>query len=199
VTRFRKILIANRGEIARRIMRTARAMGYRTVAVYSEADRDMPYVREADQAVPIGPAPASASYLAIDRILAAARRSGAEAIHPGYGFLAENAAFAEACAVADLVFIGPPGDAIRLMGNKAAAKRRMREAGVPLIPGYDGEDQRDATLAAEAAAIGYPVMVKAAAGGGGKGISKFKCLPTRRATSFIWASATARSSAAIRR
>jgi len=170
VTRFRKILIANRGEIARRIMRTARAMGYRTVAVYSEADRDMPYVREADQAVPIGPAPASASYLAIDRILAAARRSGAEAIHPGYGFLAENAAFAEACAVADLVFIGPPGDAIRLMGNKAAAKRRMREAGVPLIPGYDGEDQRDATLAAEAAAIGYPVMVKAAAGGGGKGM-----------------------------
>jgi geranyl-CoA carboxylase alpha subunit len=170
VTSFRKILIANRGEIARRVMRTARAMGYRTVAVYSDADREMPYVAEADEALPIGPAPASASYLAIDRILAAARRSGAEAVHPGYGFLAENAAFAEACAAADLVFIGPPADAIRLMGNKAAAKRRMREAGVPLIPGYDGEDQRDATLASEAAVIGFPVMVKAAAGGGGKGM-----------------------------
>jgi geranyl-CoA carboxylase alpha subunit len=170
VRNFRKILIANRGEIVRRVMRTARAMGYCTVAVYSDADREMPYVSEADQAVPIGPAPASASYLAIDRILAAARRSGAEAVHPGYGFLAENAGFAEACAAADLAFIGPPADAIRLMGNKAAAKRRMREAGVPLIPGYDGEDQRDATLANEAAAIGFPIMVKAAAGGGGKGM-----------------------------
>jgi geranyl-CoA carboxylase alpha subunit len=172
VTGFRKILIANRGEIARRIMRTARAMGYRTVAVYSEADRDMAYVGEADQAVPIGPAPATDSYLSLERILEAARRSGAEAIHPGYGFLAENAAFAEACAAADLVFIGPPAAAIRLMGNKAAAKRRMREAGVPCVPGYDGADQGNETLAAEAAAIGFPVMVKAAAGGGGKGMRR---------------------------
>jgi geranyl-CoA carboxylase alpha subunit len=172
VTSFRKILIANRGEIARRIMRTARAMGYRTVAVYSDADRDMPYVGEADQAVPLGSAPAPESYLSIERILEAARRSGAEAIHPGYGFLAENATFAEACAAADLVFIGPPAAAIRLMGNKAAAKRRMREAGVPCVPGYEGDDQRDDTLAAQAAAIGFPVMVKAAAGGGGKGMRR---------------------------
>ena len=172
MTSFRKILIANRGEIARRIIRTARAMGCRTVAVYSDVDRDMPYVGEADQAVPIGPAPATQSYLSIERILEAARRSGAEAIHPGYGFLAENAAFAEACAVADLVFVGPPADAIRLMGNKAAAKRRMREAGVPCIPGYDGTDQGDETFTAEAALIGFPVMVKAAAGGGGKGMRR---------------------------
>ncbi len=172
MTSFRKILIANRGEIARRIMRTARAMGYRTVAVYSDIDRDMPYLGEADQAVPIGPAPATQSYLNIERILEAARRAGAEAIHPGYGFLAENAGFAEACAAADLVFIGPPADAIRLMGNKAAAKRRMREAGVPCVPGYDGAAQDDETLAAAAAAIGFPVMVKAAAGGGGKGMRR---------------------------
>jgi geranyl-CoA carboxylase alpha subunit len=172
VTSFRKILIANRGEVARRVMRTARALGYRTVAVYSDADRDMPYVGEADQAVPIGPSPATDSYLNIERILEAARRSDAEAIHPGYGFLAENATFAEACAAADLVFIGPPAHAIRLMGNKAAAKRRMREAGVPCVPGYDGTDQGYEILAAEAAAIGFPVMVKAAAGGGGKGMRR---------------------------
>jgi geranyl-CoA carboxylase alpha subunit len=172
VTGFRKILIANRGEIARRIMRTARAMGYRTVAVYSDIDRDMPYVGEADQAVPIGPAPATQSYLSIERILEAARRAGAEAVHPGYGFLAENAAFAEACTAADLVFIGPPAEAIRLMGDKAAAKRRMREAGVPCVPGYDGAAQGDEALAAAAAAIGFPVMVKAAAGGGGKGMRR---------------------------
>jgi geranyl-CoA carboxylase alpha subunit len=172
VTSFRKIVIANRGEIARRIMRTARAMGYRTVAVYSDADRHMPHVAEADQAVPIGSAPAMESYLSIERILDAARRSGAEAIHPGYGFLAENAAFVEACAAIDLVFIGPPAAAIRLMGNKAAAKRRMRETGVPCVPGYDGADQGDETLAAQAAAIGFPVMVKAAAGGGGKGMRR---------------------------
>jgi geranyl-CoA carboxylase alpha subunit len=172
VTSFRKILIANRGEIARRIMRTARALGYRTVAVYSDVDREMPYVGEADQAVPIGRAPATDSYLNIERILEAARRSGAEAIHPGYGFLAENAAFAEACAAADLIFIGPPADAIRLMGNKAAAKRRMRETRVPCVPGYDGADQGDETFAAQAAAIGFPVMVKAAAGGGGKGMRR---------------------------
>jgi geranyl-CoA carboxylase alpha subunit len=170
VTRFSKILIANRGEIACRVMRTARAMGYRTVAVYSEADRDMPHVLRADQAVPIGPAPASDSYLAIDKIIAAARRAGADAVHPGYGFLSENAAFAEACAKADITFIGPPPEAIRLMGNKAAAKRRMIAAGVPCVPGYEGEDQSDVVLARKAEAIGFPVMVKAAAGGGGKGM-----------------------------
>ncbi len=167
---FRKILVANRGEIAMRIMRTARALGYRTVAVFSEADRGLPHMASADQAVPIGPAPASESYFAIDKIIAAARRSGADAVHPGYGFLSENADFAEACAAADLTLIGPPASAIRLMGNKAAAKRRMIAAGVPCVPGYEGADQSDATLMREAAALGFPVMVKAAAGGGGKGM-----------------------------
>src|SRR5216684_1135429 len=167
---FGKILIANRGEIACRVMRTARALGYRTVAVYSEADRDMPHVAEADQAVPIGPAPAADSYLATDKIIAAARRTGADAVHPGYGFLSENAAFAAACAVADITFIGPPVEAIRTMGNKAAAKRRMIAAGVPCVPGHEGAEQSDKALAKAAAAIGLPVMVKAAAGGGGKGM-----------------------------
>jgi geranyl-CoA carboxylase alpha subunit len=167
---FHKVLIANRGEIALRVMRTARALGYRTVAVYSEIDRGAPHVAFADQAVPIGPAPAPESYLAIEKIIAAARRSGADAIHPGYGFLSENAAFAQACADASIVFIGPPVAAIRLMGNKAAAKRRMRAAGVPCVPGYDGEDQDHAILAEQAAMIGLPVMIKAAAGGGGKGM-----------------------------
>jgi geranyl-CoA carboxylase alpha subunit len=167
---FSKILVANRGEVACRVMRTARAMGYRTVAVYSEVDCDMPHVAAADQAVPIGPAPAADSYLAIDKIVAAARRAGADAVHPGYGFLSENAAFAEACAAADLTFIGPPAEAIRVMGNKAAAKRRMIAAGVPCLPGYAGASQGDAALAQAAAAIGFPIMVKAAAGGGGKGM-----------------------------
>jgi geranyl-CoA carboxylase alpha subunit len=167
---FAKVLIANRGEIACRVMRSARALGYRTVAVYSEADRDMPHVADADQAVPIGPAPAAESYLAIDKIIAAARRAGADAIHPGYGFLSENGAFADACAAANITFIGPPPDAIRLMGNKATAKRRMIAAGVPCVPGYQDEDQSDKALTAAAAAIGFPVMVKAAAGGGGKGM-----------------------------
>jgi geranyl-CoA carboxylase alpha subunit len=170
VTGFAKILVANRGEIACRVMRTARALGYSTVAVYSEADRAMPHVAAADQAVPIGPAPAAQSYLAIERIIAAARRAGADAIHPGYGFLSENAAFAEACAAADITFIGPPADAIRLMGNKATAKRRMIEAGVPCVPGYEGREQSDAALTRAAAAVGFPIMVKAAAGGGGKGM-----------------------------
>jgi geranyl-CoA carboxylase alpha subunit len=167
---FSTVLIANRGEIAVRVMRTARALGYRTVAVYSDIDRDTPHVRLADRAVPIGPAPAAQSYLSIDRIIAAARHSGADAIHPGYGFLSENAAFARACAEAGIVFIGPPAEAIALMGNKARAKRRMKEAGVPCVPGYDGAAQDDATLAREALAIGLPVMIKAAAGGGGKGM-----------------------------
>jgi geranyl-CoA carboxylase alpha subunit len=142
---FEKILIANRGEIALRVARTARAMGYRTVAVYSDADRGMPHVALADEAVPIGPAPAAESYLAIDKIVAAAKRTGADAIHPGYGFLSENADFAEACAAANLVFVGPSAAAIRLMGNKAAAKHRMIEAVVPCVPGYDG-GQSDAAF-----------------------------------------------------
>jgi geranyl-CoA carboxylase alpha subunit len=167
---FSKILIANRGEIAVRVMRTARAMGHRTVAVYSSADAEAEHVRQADQAVCIGePLPAQ-SYLNIAAIIEAAHASGAEAAHPGYGFLAENADFAQACLDAGLVFIGPSPAAIRAMGDKAGAKRLMQAAGVPCIPGYQGEDQRAATLAAEAARIGWPVMIKAAAGGGGRGM-----------------------------
>ena len=167
---IRTILIANRGEIACRVMRTARAMGYRTVAVYSEADADALHVRQADVAACIGPAEARASYLNIPAIIAAARQLDAQAIHPGYGFLSENADFARACAEAGLVFIGPSPDAIAAMGNKAAAKRRMLEAGVPCVPGYQGGDQSNSALAREAERIGFPVMVKAAAGGGGRGM-----------------------------
>jgi geranyl-CoA carboxylase alpha subunit len=167
---FAKILVANRGEIAWRVMRTARAMGYRTVAVYSDADKDAPHVAFADEAVRLGPSLVNESYLNIDRILEAARRSGADAIHPGYGFLSENEAFAAACEKAGLVFIGPPPSAISAMGNKAAAKRRMIDAGVPCVPGYQGVDQSDALLEKEARQIGLPVMVKAAAGGGGRGM-----------------------------
>jgi geranyl-CoA carboxylase alpha subunit len=167
---FGKVLIANRGEIAWRVMRTAKAMGYRTVAVYSDADRDAPHVAFADEAVRIGAAPVGESYLSIDRILEAAHKSGADAIHPGYGFLSENEAFAASCEKAGLIFIGPPPAAIAAMGNKAAAKRRMIDAGVPCVQGYQGADQSDATLAKEAVKIGLPVMVKAAAGGGGRGM-----------------------------
>ncbi|MCC8431172.1 acetyl-CoA carboxylase biotin carboxylase subunit [Reyranella aquatilis] len=167
---FSKVLVANRGEIAWRVMRTARAMGYRTVAVHSDADRDAPHVAFADEAVRIGPPPVGESYLSIERILDAARRSGADAVHPGYGFLSENEAFAAACDKAGIVFIGPPPSAIAAMGNKAAAKRRMIDAGVPCVPGYQGPDQSDAHLEAEARKIGLPVMVKAAAGGGGRGM-----------------------------
>ncbi|MBZ0164454.1 MAG: acetyl-CoA carboxylase biotin carboxylase subunit [Notoacmeibacter sp.] len=170
MAKFNSILIANRGEIAVRIIRTAKALGYRTVAVWSDADRDAPHVRLADDAVHIGPSPAGQSYLDGARIIEAARASGAQAIHPGYGFLSENAGFAEACAVAGLVFIGPPASAIAAMGNKGEAKRRMIAAGVPCVPGYEGEDQSDSVFAAEADRIGYPVMVKAAAGGGGRGM-----------------------------
>jgi geranyl-CoA carboxylase alpha subunit len=167
---FGKILVANRGEIAVRVMRTARAMGCRTVAVYSSADADAEHVRQADQAVWIGePLPAQ-SYLNIAAIIDAARSSGAQAVHPGYGFLAENAEFAQACRDAGLAFIGPSPEAIRAMGDKAGAKRLMQAAGVPCIPGYQGEDQGTATLAAEAARIGWPVMIKATAGGGGRGM-----------------------------
>ena len=167
--RFDHILIANRGEIAMRIIRTARQLGYRTTAIYSAADSDAPHVRAADHAVMIGPAAASASYLDIDRVLAAAARTGAGAVHPGYGFLSENAAFASACAARGLVFIGPDADVIALMGNKAQAKLRAEQAGVPCVPGYQG-GQDEATLTLAAHAIGYPVMIKAAAGGGGRGM-----------------------------
>jgi geranyl-CoA carboxylase alpha subunit len=161
---FSKILIANRGEIACRVIRTARAMGYRTVAVFSDADEAALHVRMADEAVRIGPGPAAQSYLRIDGVLEAVRRTGADAVHPGYGFLSENAAFAEACQAAGLVFIGPAPETIRVMGDKALAKARMVEAGVPVVPG--------AAVASEAAAekIGFPVMVKAVAGGGGRGM-----------------------------
>ena len=167
---FTRILIANRGEIACRIIRSARRMGVQAVAVYSEADAGARHVRLADQAICIGPPPARESYLDIERLIAAARASGAQAIHPGYGFLSENAAFAEACAAAGLVFIGPPAAAIRAMGSKAEAKRLMAAAGVPLTPGYHGEEQAAEFLQARADEIGYPVLIKASAGGGGKGM-----------------------------
>ena len=166
------LLIANRGEIARRIIRTARRLGVRTVAVYSEADAAAPHVAEADQAVAIGPAPARESYLVAEAVLEAARATGAEAIHPGYGFLSENAAFAEAVVAAGLTWVGPPPAAIRAMGLKDAAKRLMAAAGVPVTPGYLGEDQSPERLAREAEAIGWPVLIKAVAGGGGKGMRK---------------------------
>jgi len=167
---FTSVLVANRGEIACRVFRTARAMGIRTIAVHSEADADALHVREADEAVLIGPAPARESYLVAEKVLRAAKDTGAEAIHPGYGFLSENADFAEAVEAAGIVWIGPKPASIRAMGLKDAAKKLMIEAGVPVTPGYQGEDQSEATLTAEAARIGYPVLIKAVAGGGGKGM-----------------------------
>ena len=167
---YSKILVANRGEIAWRVMRTAKAMGYRTVAVYSDADKEAPHVAFADEAVRIGPPPVGESYLSIDRILDAVRKSGADAVHPGYGFLSENEGFAAACEKAGIVFIGPNPGAIAAMGDKAAAKRRMIDAGVPCVPGYQGADQSDGHLEREAGKIGLPIMVKAAAGGGGRGM-----------------------------
>ncbi len=169
---MRKILIANRGEIARRIIRTAHAMGIETVAVYSEADANAQHVREATQAVFIGPAVASESYLVIDKIIEAAQRTGADAIHPGYGFLSENATFAEACAGAHIAFIGPPPAAIRAMGLKDQAKKLMKIAGVPVVPGYQGDDQTLDRLTRAATAVGYPILIKAIAGGGGKGMRR---------------------------
>ncbi|MFN3574105.1 MAG: acetyl/propionyl/methylcrotonyl-CoA carboxylase subunit alpha [Phenylobacterium sp.] len=169
---IRSLLVANRGEIARRIFRTARRMGVSTIAIYSDADAQAPHVREADRAVRVGPAAAAESYLNMEAVLAAAREAGAEAIHPGYGFLSENAAFAEAVTAAGLVWVGPPPAAIRAMGLKDAAKALMAEAGVPVTPGYLGEDQSAARLAAEAERIGFPVLIKAVAGGGGKGMRK---------------------------
>jgi 3-methylcrotonyl-CoA carboxylase alpha subunit len=171
VTRpFDSVLVANRGEIAARILRTARRMGLRGIAVFSDADAGALHVAEADAACRIGPAPARESYLDIPAILAAAQATGAEAIHPGYGFLSENAEFAEAVLAAGLAWVGPPPSAIRAMGSKAAAKALMARSGVPLVPGYHGEDQSDARLRTEAASIGYPLLVKASAGGGGKGM-----------------------------
>jgi 3-methylcrotonyl-CoA carboxylase alpha subunit len=168
--RFRTLLIANRGEIACRVIRTARAMGLRTVAVYSEADRDAMHVAMADEAVLLGPARARDSYLNVERVIEAARKSGAEAVHPGYGFLSESAEFAQACLDAGLVFVGPTAGMIRMMGSKSGSKMLMEEAGVPLVSGYHGEAQDEATLAKAADGIGFPVLVKASAGGGGRGM-----------------------------
>lgn len=167
---FRKILIANRGEIACRVIETAHKLGIRCVAVYSEADANARHVRMADEAFLLGPAASKDSYLRADKILAIAKQSGAEAVHPGYGFLSENEEFASACAEAGVVFIGPPVAAIAAMGSKSAAKKIMHDTGVPLVPGYHGDDQSDAVLKAESAKIGYPQLLKAAYGGGGKGM-----------------------------
>ncbi|PWJ06925.1 acetyl/propionyl-CoA carboxylase subunit alpha [Streptomyces sp. NWU49] len=167
---FETVLVANRGEIAVRVIRTLRSMGVRSVAVYSDADADARHVREADTAVRIGPAPAAESYLSVERLLEAAARTGAQAVHPGYGFLAENAGFARACAEAGLVFIGPPADAIALMGDKIRAKETVRAAGVPVVPGSSGSGLSDAQLADAARGIGMPVLLKPSAGGGGKGM-----------------------------
>jgi len=167
---IQSLLIANRGEIACRVIRTARRMGIRTIAVHSDADAQALHVRMADAAVAIGPAPVRQSYLVGERIIAAALESGADAIHPGYGFLSENAAFAQSVIDAGLIWVGPDPASITAMGLKDAAKRLMAEAGVPVTPGYMGENQAPDFLAAEAAAIGYPVLIKAVAGGGGKGM-----------------------------
>ena len=169
---FRKLLVANRGEIACRVMRTADRLGIRTAAVYSDADRDALHVAMAGEAWRLGPAPASESYLDIERVIAAAVASGADAVHPGYGFLSESPAFVEACDVAGIAFVGPPAAAVRAMGLKDAAKRLMEAAGVPVVPGYHGEDQGDASLLDHARRIGFPVLVKAVAGGGGKGMRR---------------------------
>lgn len=167
---FETVLVANRGEIAVRVIRTLRSMGVRSVAVYSDADADARHVREADTAVRIGPAPAAESYLSVERLLEAAARTGARAVHPGYGFLAENAGFARACEKAGLVFIGPPADAISLMGDKIRAKETVRAAGVPVVPGSSGSGLTDEQLADAAREIGVPVLLKPSAGGGGKGM-----------------------------
>lgn len=190
VQQLSKILIANRGEIACRVIRTAREMGIKTVAVYSDADANAQHVLQADEAVDIGGSQSSESYLCADKVIAAAKRTGAQAIHPGYGFLSENESFAEALQDAGLIFIGPPVKAIAAMGSKSAAKNIMAEAGVPLVPGYHGEDQSDDLLAAEAEKIGYPVLLKAAYGGGGKGMRIVE-----KASEFAEALASARREA----
>jgi 3-methylcrotonyl-CoA carboxylase alpha subunit len=168
--RLRKILIANRGEIAVRVARTCRVMGIPTVAVYSEADREALHTREADEAVSIGPAEAARSYLNIDALVSAATKTGADAIHPGYGFLSQSGDFVDAVTAAGLTFIGPPAEVHRRMGDKQGARRLMASVGVPIVPGYDGDDQSDDTLRAQAQRLGYPVMIKPSRGGGGKGM-----------------------------
>ena len=187
---IRKLLVANRGEIACRVITAAHSLGISTVAVYSDADRDAKHVAMADEAHRLGPAPARESYLSVEAILAAAKASGADAIHPGYGFLSENEDFAAACAKAGIIFVGPPPSAIAAMGDKAAAKALMAKAGVPLVPGYHGDNQDPAFLAAEAAKIGYPVLIKASAGGGGKGMR-----PVTKAAEFEQALAGAQREA----
>lgn len=167
---FKKILIANRGEIACRVAATARRLGIKTVAVYSDADANAKHVAVCDEAVNIGPAAAKESYLCGDKLIAVALATGAEAIHPGYGFLSENAEFADACAEVGLAFIGPPASAMRAMGSKSAAKQLMEKANVPLVPGYHGDNQDAGFLQEQADRIGYPVLLKASAGGGGKGM-----------------------------
>src|ERR1044072_4111293 len=169
---FSSVLIANRGEIAVRVARTAKRLGLRVIAVYSQADADALHVRVADEAHRIGPAPARESYLVIEKLIAAAKQAGADCIHPGYGFLSEDAAFAEACAAAGIVFVGPPPSAIRAMGLKDQAKALMEKAGVPVVPGYHGELQDPKFLKEKAYQIGYPVLIKAVAGGGGKGMRR---------------------------
>ncbi len=188
---FRKILVANRGEIAVRIVRTCRTMGIPTVAVFSEADRGARHVTEADEAVAIGPAEALQSYLSIDALIEAARRSGADAVHPGYGFLSEKGDFADAVRDAGLTFVGPPGDVHRRMGDKKAARQLMAGAGVPVLPGYGGDDQSDARLLTEAESVGWPVMLKPSRGGGGKGMRV-----VRRTEDFAPALAASRREAA---
>lgn len=188
---FSKVLIANRGEIACRVIATCRRLGIATVAVYSDADRNARHVRLADEAIHIGPAAARESYLRSDAILEAARRSGAQAIHPGYGFLSENADFADACVAAGIAFIGPPASAIRAMGDKSAAKALMAKAGVPLTPGYHGDQQAPDFLRTQADGIGYPVLIKASAGGGGKGMRKVE-----RSEDFVDALASCQREAA---
>ena len=190
---FDKILIANRGEIAVRVIRACLDLDVRTVAVYSEVDRTAPHVRYAHEAYSIGPAPASESYLSIEKILDVARRSGAQAIHPGYGFLAENAEFADACAAAGIVFIGPPASAMRAMGDKVEARRRMIDASVPVVPGTDAFAGDPALAIDEARRVGFPVMVKAAAGGGGKGMRVVRD-PDELASAIERARSEARSS-----
>ncbi|MGN7947865.1 acetyl/propionyl/methylcrotonyl-CoA carboxylase subunit alpha [Microbacterium sp. 22215] len=170
IQRFDAVLVANRGEIARRIIRTLRALGIRSIAVYSDADADAPHVREADDAVRIGVAPAAESYLDIDAVLGAARASGAQAIHPGYGFLSESVGLAEACAESGIVFIGPSVDALQIMGDKAKARDHVMRSGVPVVPGFDARGLSDAEIAEEATAVGFPLLVKPSAGGGGKGM-----------------------------
>ena len=169
---IRSVLVANRGEIAVRVMRTCTRLGLRTIAVYSDADANAPHVRAADEAIRIGPAPARASYLDMDAIIEAARRSEADAIHPGYGFLSENAAFVRRCEVAGIIFIGPSADAVARMGSKIESKRIAEQAGVPTVPGYHGDAQDVDSLSAAAARIGFPVLIKASAGGGGRGMRR---------------------------